>query len=87
MEPKLKESTPREILVKSTVDAMNRYVNQVLIPAKLIDEKIWKETPGGTGSDLCNKKYEIANDIGEKWEKALEARIARSANHQSHRTS
>ena len=69
------QSTSRQILVASTVDAMNRYVNQVLIPAKLIDEDAWRNSDTNTGSDLCNKKYQIAEDIADKWEKALAARL------------
>ena len=71
---KRRQSNPREILVAATIDAMNRYVNQVLIPAKLIDGDSWQRADTGTGSDVCNKKYAIAADIADKWKKALEAR-------------
>jgi hypothetical protein len=86
MEIKRKESTAREILVAATVDAMKKYVSQVLIPAKLIDEDTWRHTDGGTGSDLCNRKYAIANDIAGRWEKGLEARIGKAANNPVERT-
>ena len=71
------ELTPREILVSSIVDGMNRYVNQVLVPADLVAEADWDQAAKGTGSDLCTKKYAIAEDIAAKWEKALQERIKR----------
>ena len=69
--------TPREILVASIVDGMNRYVNQVLVPSGLIAKTDWRSADTGTGGAICKKKYEIAEDIATKWEKELEARISR----------
>ena len=71
------EYPPKEILVSSIVDGMNRYVNQVLVPANLITEADWNRAAKGTGSDLCTKKYAIAEDIAVKWEQALQERIKR----------
>ena len=71
--------TARQILVHSIVDGMNRYVNQVLLPANLIADEDWRHADNLTcaGGALCKQKYEIAEDIAAKWEKALEARIKR----------
>jgi hypothetical protein len=64
--------TPRQILVASILDGMNRYVNQVLIPANLVGEVDWKNTDTSVDSEICKKKYEIAEDIAAKWENALQ---------------
>ena len=69
--------TSRQILVHSIVDGMNRYVNEVLLPAALISDEDWRSADTGAGSKLCKHKHEIAECIADKWEKALEARLKR----------
>ena len=64
----------KEILETCMVDAMNRYVNQVLIPAGLISEDAWRATPTGSDSPVCVQKHEIATSIAEKWTAALNKR-------------
>ena len=68
-------SSAREILHAATVDAMNRYVNQVLIPAKVIDDDTWSKLGTGIDSEVMRKKHEIAKDIAEKWQKAFGAAL------------
>ena len=71
---KTRQSTPRQILLAATNDAMNRYAH-VLIAANLIDKDRWRAADTASGSDVCTKKYKIAEEIASKWEKALEKRI------------
>ena len=73
------EFTPKEILVSSIVDGMNRYMSQVLLPAGLVASDAWQSTDTGTGSEVCTRKYAIAEEIATRWEQALQARIHRPA--------
>jgi len=65
----------QEVLHACMVDAMNRYVNQVLIPEGLIDEEIWRSRPTGAGSTVCVRKHEIASDIAGGWKAALAEKL------------
>ncbi len=73
------EFTPKEILVSSIVDGMNRYVSQVLLPAGLVASDAWQSADKGTGSAVCTQKYVIAEEIAARWQQALQARIHRPA--------
>ena len=71
------EFTPKESLFSSIVDGMNRYVNQVLLPAGLVASDAWQSADKGTGSEVCTQKYAIAEEIATRWEQALQACIHR----------
>ena len=74
---KARPFTARQILVASIVDGMNRYINQALLPANLIAEADWRHADTNAQSEICKKKYEIADDIAAKWEKAFESQTKR----------
>ena len=62
---------------KALVDAMNMYINMGLKPMGFLkDEKEFKKK-GSAGGNLCEKKYEIADMIAERYKSAIQNSVLR----------
>ena len=69
------EFTPEQIIRSSITDAINRFVNQGLTPADVLDKQKWKTYHDS--KEFYAIRNEIADSIAAKWAEALKKRTER----------
>jgi hypothetical protein len=77
MNEQVKEQSLNDYMVAALVDSMNRLCNQALEPMGFLTDKARMDEDGCTGGSLCDKKYEIARSVAQRYEKALLAAATR----------
>ena len=74
-DPQIMEFTAEQIIRSSIADAINRFVNQGLTPADVLDKQKWRAYQDS--KEFYAIRNEIADSIAAKWGEALKKRTER----------
>jgi hypothetical protein len=61
--PTLRRELDEVELLSAIVDGINRYVRELQERGLIPDDRL----QDGAGSELCDRKYEIAADVARRW--------------------
>jgi len=64
-------------LQKALVDAMNMYINMGLEPMGFLKDKKEFRKQGSAGGKLCEKKYDIAEMVADRYKSAIQNAVMR----------
>ena len=71
MNDEKKELSLKQYLQMMLVDSMNMYVNLAIKPAGFLKDEERFDLQGQAGQSMCEKKYDIADTVVERFETAI----------------
>jgi len=75
------EISLRQYLQMAVVDSMNMYANLALEPMGFLKDRKRFDEQGQAGRPLCEKKYDIAQSVVDRFESAIREAARRECQH------